>query len=64
MGPFFDKNNNKKLHKKENGMNQKKKPLFAIALCGSLLISSLNGIPAIAETMGYSREDVQNVVFR
>ncbi|EGO2579152.1 MULTISPECIES: WxL domain-containing protein [Enterococcus] len=37
--------------KKENGMNQKRNRLFAIALCGSLLISSLNGIPAIAETI-------------
>ncbi|EGO8793627.1 WxL domain-containing protein [Enterococcus faecalis] len=32
-------------------MNQKRNRLFAIALCGSLLISSLNGIPAIAETI-------------
>lgn len=37
--------------KKENGMNQKRNRLFAIALCGSLLISSLNGIPAVAETI-------------
>ncbi|MEX1619372.1 WxL domain-containing protein [Enterococcus sp. C27] len=32
-------------------MNQKRNRLFAIALCGSLLISSLNGIPAVAETI-------------
>lgn len=32
-------------------MNQKRNRLFAIALCGFLLISSLNGIPAVAETI-------------
>jgi len=64
VGPFFDKMKiiQKIIHrtikitiksyiKKENGMNQKRNRLFAIALCGSLLISSLNGIPAIAETI-------------
>ncbi|WP_435387380.1 WxL domain-containing protein [Enterococcus faecalis] len=63
-GPFFDKMKiiQKIIHrtikitiksyiKKENGMNQKRNRLFAIALCGSLLISSLNGIPAVAETI-------------
>ena len=64
VGPFFDKMKiiQKIIHrtikitiksyiKKENGMNQKRNRLFAIALCGSLLISSLNGIPAVAETI-------------
>ncbi|EIM5405781.1 WxL domain-containing protein [Enterococcus faecalis] len=32
-------------------MNQKRNRLFAIALCGSLLVSSLNGISAVAETI-------------
>ncbi|EGO8081124.1 WxL domain-containing protein [Enterococcus faecalis] len=78
VGPFFDKMKiiQKIIHrtikitiksyiKKENGMNQKRNRLFAIALCGSLLISSLNGIPAIAETMAapdVQGEDRQTVV--
>ena len=45
-------------------MNQKE-TVYLQSLCGSLLISSLNGIPAIAETMAapdVQGEDRQTVV--